>query len=104
MKERERISGGNQQNEFNKQFTSHPSTKWIRRLNNPNPKKKEAPATKVGRYKGSLHIPITLLSPLVKLLEKLSLPTMSESIKPAGHKHVFRKSHNFKESNIRLNT
>lgn len=42
---------------------------------------------------GSSHRPISLLSPVAKLLEKLILPTMNEHLQPASHQHGFRKNH-----------
>ena len=42
---------------------------------------------------GKSYRPISLLSPLAKILESILLPTISASIKLADHQHGFRKCH-----------
>ena len=43
--------------------------------------------------KGTSFRPISLLSPSIKILESILLPTISESVKLKEHQHGFRKGH-----------
>ena len=42
---------------------------------------------------GTSYRPITLLSPIAKVLERLLLPTIQQHLKPHEHQHGFRKHH-----------
>ena len=53
---------------------------------------------------GSSYRPISLLSPLAKILESILLPTITESINLADHQHGFRKGHSTTTALQQLNT